>query len=119
MNIAAHHINATAIAEIIADDVIIANAEDAVNLIGNTGYQGFDKMILHKKNITKAFFDLKSIVAGDILQKFSNYRIRLVIIGDFSEFKSNNLRDFIYESNKGTLVNFLSSREEAIASLSQ
>ena len=39
-------------------------------------------MIIHEKNITPEFFDLKNRMAGEILQKFSNYRIRLAIVGD-------------------------------------
>ncbi|MDD4645730.1 MAG: DUF4180 domain-containing protein [Bacteroidales bacterium] len=45
-------------------------------------YHGFDRMIIHEKNITPEFFDLKNRMAGEILQKFSNYRIRLAIVGD-------------------------------------
>ena len=56
-------------------------------------------------------------MAGEILQKFSNYRMRLVIVGDFSALESKSLRDFIYESNKGKLVGFVSTAEEALHKL--
>jgi len=119
MDIQAHKINNTEIAEIIADRILIENAEDALDLMGNVYYQGFDKMILHQKNITPDFFDLKNKMAGEILQKFSNYRVSLVIVGDFSQFSSKSLNDFIYESNKGKQVNFLASVEDALTALSQ
>ncbi len=108
----------TGIVEVIADDVIIKIAQDGLDLLGDAYYQGYDKMILHMKNITPSFFDLKSGLAGEILQKFSNYRVRLVIVGDFSKFESKSLNDFIRESNNGKLVNFLQSRDEAINRLS-
>lgn len=38
----------------------------------------------------------------------------LLIVGDFSEYKSKNLNDFIFESNKGRQVNFIASVEEAL-----
>lgn len=38
----------------------------------------------------------------EILQKFVNYGIRLAVYGDFSEYASSPLRDFMYESNKGS-----------------
>jgi hypothetical protein len=60
---------------------------------------------------------LKNGLAGEVLQKFSNYRVRLVILGDFSQFDSKSLKDFIRESNKGKLINFLQSRDEAISKL--
>lgn len=66
-------------------------------------YQGFDKVIIYRKNIVSDFFDLKTKMTGEILQKFSNYRVRLVIIGDFENVARKSLRDFIYESNNGRL----------------
>ncbi len=111
-------ISNTGIVEVIADDVVINNLEDGTDLLGNAYYQGYEKLILHKENITPDFFHLKTKLAGEILQKFSNYRVRLVILGDFSNVESKSLQDFIRESNKGRLVNFLSSKDEAISRLS-
>ncbi|MBD1425295.1 DUF4180 domain-containing protein [Sphingobacterium arenae] len=119
MDIQPHKINNIEIAEIIADEIFIQNAEDALDLMGNVYYQGFDKMIIHQKNITSDFFDLKNKMAGEILQKFSNYRISLVIVGDFARFESKSLSDFIRESNKGKHVNFVASFEDAIEALSR
>lgn len=117
MQIKSHKINNSQIAEIISDEIIIHTAEDGLDLLGNVYYDGFEQMILHKKNLTSEFFDLKNGMAGEILQKFSNYRMRLVVIGDFSEFDSKSLKDFIYESNQGNQVHFLSSVEEALERL--
>lgn len=108
----------TGITEIIADGMVINNLEDGIDLIGNAYYQGYEKIIIHKENMIPAFFDLKTKLAGEILQKFSNYRVRLVIVGDFENVDSKSLKDFIRESNKGKLVNFLSSKNEAINRLS-
>jgi len=90
-----------------------------LDLLGNLYYQDFDKIIIHEKNITPDFFDLKNKLAGDILQKFSQYRMPLAIVGDFSKFESKSLNDFIYESNNGKQVNFVSSISEALNSLSK
>ena len=69
--------------------------------------------------MTADFFDLKSGIAGEILQKFSNYRIRLAIVGDFSKYTNKSLKDFIYESNKGGQINFVDSQLDAINVLSK
>jgi len=114
MEIINHTINNIKIAEVTSSEIIIKNTEDALDLLGNLYYQDFDKIIIYEKNINPDFFDLKNGMAGEILQKFSNYRIRLTIIGDFKNYNSNSLKDFIYESNNGNLVNFLSSVEEAL-----
>lgn len=53
------------------------------------------------------FFRFKNKIVEEILQKVSNYRMKLTIIGNFSNVKS--LNDFIYESYKGSQVNFKES----------
>jgi hypothetical protein len=119
MQITTHTINNIPIAEISAEGFIIEKEEDGLDLLGNVYYQGFDRIIIQEKNITPAFFDLKNRMAGEILQKFSNYRVRLVIVGDFSAYTGKSITDFIYESNNGKLINFLGSTEEALTKLSQ
>lgn len=118
MEIKAHTVNDIQIAEVVSDGIVISKAEDGLDLLGNLYYQGFDRIIIHKKNIVAAFFDLKNGMAGEILQKFSNYRVRLVIVGDFSDYTSQSLKDFICESNKGKQVNFVNSTGEALSALS-
>ena len=118
MNIEIHTVNGTRIAEVISGETIITSIEDVTDLIGNLYYQETDKVILYEKAITPAFFDLKNKLAGDILQKFSNYRMRLAIVGEFEKYPGKSLRDFIRESNKGRQINFVSSRPEAISILS-
>ncbi|WP_343636115.1 DUF4180 domain-containing protein [Fluviicola sp.] len=119
MQIKAHTINNVSIAEINAEGLIIEKEEDGLDLLGNLYYQGFDRIIIHEKNLTPAFFDLKNRMAGEILQKFSNYRVRLAIVGDFSACTGKSITDFMYESNKGKLINFLGSTEEALNKLAQ
>ncbi|GAB3703989.1 DUF4180 domain-containing protein [Spirosoma flavus] len=106
-------IQGTTIAEVKSDDVLIQSTDDALDILANCAYQGADKIILHQRNLAPDFFDLKTRLAGDILQKFSTYRVRLAIVGDFSSYTSKSLRDFIFESNKGTQVNFVPTVEEA------
>ncbi|MES2725687.1 MAG: DUF4180 domain-containing protein [Bacteroidota bacterium] len=118
MKIETHHINNTKIAEVISTDTLIKKAEDGLDLLGNLYYQDFDKIIIHQHNITPDFFDLKTGIAGDILQKFSNYRVRLAIVGNFTHYTSKSINDFIFESNKAGQINFVNSTEEAINKLS-
>ena len=108
MIIETHNIGNIKVAEIIADKIILTSTEDGLELLGNLYYQGYDKIIIHEKNITPEFFDLKTKIAGNILQKFAQYQMPLIIVGDFSKYKSKSLNDFIFESNKGSQVNFVS-----------
>ncbi|MEE1945241.1 DUF4180 domain-containing protein [Pedobacter sp. KR3-3] len=119
MKIESHEVNGTKIAEIIADTTIIKTAEDGLDLLGNLYYQGFDKIIVRESHLTPAFFDLKNGMAGEILQKFSNYRVQLAIVGDFSPYTSKSIRDFMFESNKRKQINFVDSLATAILALSE
>lgn len=114
MKIETHIINEKKIAEIITEEIILRTTEDGLDLLGNLYYQGYDTIIIYEKNITSDFFNLKTKIAGDILQKFSQYQMPLIIIGDFSKYKSKSLEDFIFESNKGKHIKFVGSKSEAI-----
>jgi hypothetical protein len=118
MKIETHRINDTRIAEVISGSRVIGSIEEGVDLLGNLYYQDFDKIMIHEENIIPDFFELKNGMAGEILQKFSNYRVRLAIIGDFSKYTSASFNDFLHESNKHRHINFVATRPEAIAVLS-
>ena len=114
MVIKTHHQEEKQVAEIVSDEIIIRSAEEALDLMGNLYYQGFDKIILYRDNLSPEFFDLENGMAGEILQKFSNYRMQLAVVGDFSGYTRKSVRDFIYESNQGRQVNFVSTVAEAL-----
>lgn len=114
MQINTHSMNSIKAAEIVSNEIILTTIEDSLDLLGNLYYQGFDKIIIYEKNITPQFFDLTTRLAGEILQKFVQYQMPLVIIGDFLKFGSKSLHDFIFESNKGKQINFVNNLSEAI-----
>ena len=105
------------IAELTDEKYLINETQDAIDLIGNLGSFECNRIIIHQKNLNKDFFDLKTRLAGEILQKFSNYGVKLAVIGDFSKYSSKSLQDFIRESNKGNLIFFLDTVESALIRL--
>ncbi len=105
------------IAEIVSDSIIINDAQEALDILANCAYQDANRIIVYQKDITEDFFELKTKLAGEVLQKFSNYNSKLAIVGDFSGYGSNSLRDFIYESNKAGRVSFVATKEDAIEAL--
>lgn len=120
MELKIHQQQDTAVAEVLDPQVIIQTTQDGIDLMGNVYYQGYDRVILHQHQLTPAFFDLSSKIAGEVLQKFSTYRMRLAIVGDFSKLiqESRALKDFIHESNQGRQVYFTDSLEAALSWLS-
>lgn len=119
MKIETHIINNIRIAEVTAENIIIESIEDGSELTANVYYQDFDRMLLYEKNITPHFFDLKTGIAGEILQKFSNFHVRLAIVGDFDKFESKSIKDFIFESNKNRQINFVNTLNEGLERLSK
>jgi len=117
MKIEIHQAKGESIAEFIADEVLLRETQDALDLMAEASQNNCNKMMLYEKNIDPAFFDLKTGVAGDILQKFSNYRMQLAVVGNFVKFNSKSLADFMLESNQHGQVNFVATREEALKRL--
>jgi len=112
-----HKINDQTIAELTDKNFIINEVQDALDLMADVSYQGCNRMIVYESNLNKDFFDLRTGLAGEILQKFSNYNFKLAIIGDFSLYESLSLRDFIRESNRGNMIYFAEDLQTALLRL--
>lgn len=87
----------------------VAGEQDALDLIGDAGYWGARWVVVPAARFDEAFFRLRTRVAGDIVQKFVNYRMGLVVLGDVSRHTegSSALRDFVRECNRGTQTWFV------------
>lgn len=106
------------VAVVSSDDKVIVDVDSALDLLMSAKYEAGTKHIVMDKNlIVEDFFVLSSGLAGEILQKYINYGGKIAIYGDFSHYTSKPLKDFIYESNKGKDVFFVSTKDEAIQKL--
>jgi hypothetical protein len=99
------------IVEIVDDNVIIKGADDVLDLFC---IDGCSAIIVKKENIINDFFNLSTGIAGEILQKFSTYDMRMAIVGDFENIKSKSLNAFICESNKIKRIIFVKTAEDAL-----
>lgn len=92
-----------------SDGEKLRSERDALDLIGEAMQQGAELILVPVERLEDDFFQLKTRLAGQVIQKFLTYRQRLVILGDISGYvvQSRALRDFVYESNQGTHVWFL------------
>ncbi len=59
---------------------VINNISDALDLIAACGEQGTNLLLLKVENLSPSFFDLSSGLAGEVLLKFSNYRLKVALI---------------------------------------
>lgn len=103
-----------AVAELAEEGLVIACAGDFLDAMGEAGTMA---LVMGERHFHPDFFRLGTGLAGEILQKCSNYGLRLGIAGDFSKYRSEALRAFINESNRTGQVLFLPSVEACLARL--
>lgn len=108
------------VALISGGEIVISDVQSALDLIMTARYKGgAEKLAIDKTAVTGDFFILSTGLAGEILQKFTNYHVKAAFYGDFSGYTSKPLKDFMYESNQGSSVFFVPTREEALKRLSE
>ena len=107
-----------AIAVLSGGKVQITDAGAALDLAMSIRYEtGISRLAINKEALCGDFFILSTGVAGEILQKFINYRFKAAIYGDYTGYTSKPLQDFIRESNRGRDFFFVSTQEEALQKL--
>lgn len=97
-----------------ASGPVIVGERDAPDYIGECFSNQTRMVVLPVTRLTPDFFTLRTRVAGDVIQKFINYDIRVTILGDIRAYieQSDALRDFVRESNRGDWVWFLEDQAE-------
>jgi hypothetical protein len=112
-----HKAGNVVIAELLDENYIISRVQDVLDLMGKMAEENCTKLIIREENLHADFFRLYTGLAGEILQKFSNYYCRLAVIGNYSKYKSKTLQDFIRESNQGNMIFFVDNLNTALSSL--
>ncbi|MCU4418026.1 DUF4180 domain-containing protein [Acinetobacter bereziniae] len=76
---------------------------------------------LPETSLEKCFFQLENRIAGEFIQKFVNYKIRLAFVGNIEKYTHNIkvLTDFVYESNHGKACWFIENYAELEHKLKQ
>ncbi|MEU0131043.1 MULTISPECIES: DUF4180 domain-containing protein [unclassified Streptomyces] len=92
----------------------VRGESEALDLIGDAGYQGARWVVVPVGRLDESFFRLETRVAGDIVQKFANYRLGLAVMGDVSRHTADSsaLRDFVRECNRGRQTWFVADADE-------
>jgi PadR family transcriptional regulator, regulatory protein AphA len=95
-----------------AAEQFLRTEHDAVELIGLCGEHDTHRLLLHAANLPDQFFDLKSGLAGAILQKFVNYHMKVALIIP-PELLKGKFRDYVLEANRGKHFRSFLTRIEA------
>lgn len=114
------NVNHEKIAILYSEKTVIADTQSALDFMMTVKYEtGCTNIALNKEAFADSFFVLSTRLAGEILQKFVNYGVRLAIYGDFSNYASKPLNDFMFECNKGTDIFFQPDASLAAQKLSE
>ena len=76
-------------------------------------------LIVDEKNVGNDFFDLSSGVAGEVMQKFTNYHQQLAIVVADPTRYSKPFQDLVHEHSQHSVIRFPLSHDAAMQWLSQ
>lgn len=115
------HLSATPVFVCAPDGTPIRGEREAVDVVGEGSYLGATWTLVPVERLADDFFRLRTRVAGDIVQKFATYGMKLAVVGDISRHTeaSDSLQDFVRESNRGTQLWFAPDEETFLARLSK
>jgi hypothetical protein len=87
---------------------------EAVDIVGQSFEDRATVIVIPVECLDDEFFQLRTRIAGELLQKFVQYQRRVAIVGDISRHlaESSALRAFVKESNRGKDIWFLATRAE-------
>ncbi|MDZ4905247.1 DUF4180 domain-containing protein [Clostridium perfringens] len=86
---------------------------DALDIIGLCISNDIQLLILRSEAITEEFINLKSGLAGMVLQKFMNYNIKVSAIIEDKNIINDRFAELIYELNKGNNFRVFNNIDDA------
>jgi Domain of unknown function (DUF4180) len=89
----------------------IDTAADISAALGASVDQG--GLLLDETQLSADFFDLRTGLAGQVLQKFTNYRARLAIVITDASVHGSRFRELVYEHRTHNAVRFFESEQLA------
>lgn len=74
---------------------------------------GAEGLILTENDLAPEFFDLRSGLAGELFQKFTNYTLRVAIVLPDPDAYGGRFGELVYEHRSHSLIRFVRSKDEA------
>ncbi len=91
----------------------ISSEQEALDLVALCGENDTNRLMLHADALSEDFFKLKTRIAGMILQKFVNYRVKTAIVlpGDIKI--TGKFKELVAESSKSREYRVFDHTQEA------
>lgn len=99
--------------ECISMEIPLSAERDALDLISLCIENNTGSLIIHEEALSEDFFNLRTGLAGAILQKFMNYHIKAAVIIVSEEKISGRFREMVIETNKGNDFRVYKNFDEA------
>ena len=93
----------------------LRGVEDVLDLVGECVGQGATGVLIAAENLSEEFFRLRTGLAGEMVQKLQNYRIRFAGVISQEQAESGRFGEFVREANRGSGFRFFATRAEAEA----
>lgn len=91
----------------------IASEQDALDIIAVCMENEISRVLIHAAALADDFFDLSSRLAGNILLKLGNYRVKTVVVLDDGQKLTEKFEEFMAETNRGTSFAVFRDKEDA------
>ena len=113
MTAATYTLHGISVFEVPGDGPVIQTKREATDILGEARGRDAKLVVLPASRLAPAFFQLRSGLAGAIVQKFVTYQMKLAIVGVIpaEAVQSTALQAFIKESNRGQNIWFLEQIE--------
>ena len=92
----------------------LAAEADALDAVAACGDYETNRLLIPGDNLSEAFFDLKTGLAGAVLLKFSNYRIQAAIVCPAEMIGVGKFYEFVLETNRGPDFRVFQERQKAL-----
>jgi len=104
--------------EVLPGTVSFASEQDALDLVGACAGTLAWAALVHGDALSERFLDLRTGLAGAILQKFVNYRLPVAVLWT-GEVPGGRFGEYVRETNRGGHVRLFSDRAAAEAWLAE
>jgi len=115
MNYCVENMDGYSFIECTRDGGTIKGEEHTLDLIAACGENRTDRLLIYVENLPADFFQLKTGLAGQILQKFVNYRVRVAAVIPEDLAREGRFGEMVLEANRGKQFRVFPNREKAVS----
>ncbi|TDL57157.1 DUF4180 domain-containing protein [Paenibacillus dendritiformis] len=99
--------------ELISSPTPLNTEQDAVDLVALCREHDIDFLMLHGEALSEDFFNLRTGVAGRMMQKFITYSVKTAVVIPDPSVNKGRFKEMVTESNRSNQFGVFESREDA------